>query len=72
MAVYSRQNPSEKRIYLGVEDVAAALIEVVAKGGTFDASRFEMPGVVLLGLFKDPAGNPMALVEMADGTAKIP
>ena len=59
-----RQDPSEKRIYLGVEDIAATLIQVEAKGGTVDAPRFEVPGVVVLGLFKDPAGNPMALVEM--------
>jgi len=29
-------------------------------------------GVVILALFKDPAGNPMALVEMENGKAKIP
>jgi hypothetical protein len=32
-----------------------------------------VPGVVILGLFNDPAGNRMGLVEMgADGKAKIP
>ena len=63
---------SEKRIYIGVEDVAAKLAEVAANGGTIDAPRFEVPGVVVLGLFKDPAGNPMGLVEMKDGVPKIP
>lgn len=63
---------SEKRIYIGVEDVAAKLAEVAANGGTIDAPRFEVPGVVVLGLFKDPAGNPMGLVEMQDGEPKIP
>ena len=65
-------DPTEKRIYIGVDDVSAKLAEVAANGGTIDAARFEVPGVVVLGLFKDPAGNPMALVEMQDGKPKIP
>jgi len=65
-------DPAEKRIYIGVDDVAAKLAEVALNGGTIDAQRFEVPGVVVLGLFKDPAGNPMALVEMDDGKPKIP
>jgi predicted enzyme related to lactoylglutathione lyase len=36
------------------------------------APRFEVPGVVVLGLFTDPAGNSMGLVEMQDGKPKIP
>jgi predicted enzyme related to lactoylglutathione lyase len=63
---------TEKRIYIGVDDVAAKLAEVAANGGTIDAPRFEVPGVVVLGLFKDPAGNPMGLVEMQNGKAKVP
>ena len=65
-------DPTEHRIYIGVDDIAAKLAEVTANGGTIDAPRFEVPGVVVLGLFKDPAGNPMGLVEMADGKPKIP
>jgi uncharacterized protein len=65
-------DPTEKRLYIGVEDVAAKLTEIAANGGTIDAPRFEVPGVVVLGLFKDPAGNPMALVEMENGKAKVP
>lgn len=67
-----RKDPSEKVIYLGVEDVTATLGKVVANGGTIDALRFEVKGVVVLGLFKDSAGNRMGLVEMKDGKAKIP
>ena len=52
--------------------LAAKLAEVAANGGTIDAPRFEVPGVVVLGLFRDPAGNPMGLVETVDGKAKIP
>lgn len=67
-----REDPAEKRVYIGVEDVAAKLEEIVAHGGAIDAPRFEVPGVVVIGLFRDPAGNPMALVEMAGGKPKIP
>jgi predicted enzyme related to lactoylglutathione lyase len=67
-----RQDPTEKRIYLGVEEINAKLEQIVARGGTIDAPRFEVPGVVILALFTDPAGNPMALVEIEDGVVKVP
>jgi uncharacterized protein len=67
-----RQDPSEKRVYLGVQDVAATLNAIKAKGGTVEAPRFEVPGVVVLGLFKDPEGNAMGLVEMDGDRVKIP
>lgn len=67
-----RQDPPEKVIYLGVPDVTAALTAIETAGGTIIAKRFEVPGVVILGLFKDPAGNRMGLVEMQDGKPKIP
>ena len=67
-----RMDPVEKRIYIGVTDVAKKLEEIRAHGGTIDVPRFVVPGVAILGLFKDPAGNPMGLVEMADGKPKIP
>jgi predicted enzyme related to lactoylglutathione lyase len=44
----------------------------VAHGGAVVYPRFEVPGVVVLGLFSDPAGNRMGLVEMADGKALVP
>ena len=72
LAAAIRKDPVEKRIYLGVEDVAAKLKEVQVAGGSIDAPRFEVPGVVILGLFRDPAGNPMGLVEMENGKPKIP
>ncbi len=59
-------------IYLGVEDVTATLASIEANGGAVHAPRFEVPGVVVLGLFKDPAGNPMGLVEMDGGKPKVP
>ena len=67
-----RQDPAEKRVYIGVENVAKKLQEIKQNGGTIDAMRFEVPGVAVLGLFKDPAGNPMGLVEMENGKPKIP
>ncbi len=67
-----RKDPAEKRIYLGVSDVAACLSLVEKAGGSIDASRFEVPGVVVLGLFRDPAGNPMGLVEMDGERPVIP
>ncbi|MEM9404002.1 MAG: hypothetical protein AAGA44_16140 [Pseudomonadota bacterium] len=41
-------------------------------GGSIDAPRFEVPGVVVLGLFRDPAGNPMGLVEMDGDDPRVP
>lgn len=68
-----RTDPAEKVIYIGVPDVTASLGKVVANGGKIHAPRFEVKGVVVLGLFFDPAGNRMGLVELgADGKAKIP
>lgn len=67
-----RADPAEKRLYIGVHDVAATLEAVEAAGGSVDAPRFEAPGVAVLGLFRDPAGNPMGLVEMAGDAPKIP
>lgn len=67
-----RKDPAEKRIYVGVPDISATLQQVEQLGGHIDAPRFEVPGVVVLGLFKDPAGNEMGLVEMVDNDIKVP
>ncbi len=67
-----RKDPVEKRIYIGVEDVSETLDRITTKGGSVDAPRFEVPGVVVLGLFRDPAGNEMGLVEMDGDTHKVP
>lgn len=67
-----RRDPTEKRIYIGVPDINASLALVTEHGGTIDAPRFEVPGVVVLALFKDPAGNPMGLVEMVGNVRRIP
>jgi hypothetical protein len=67
-----RQDPAEKRLYIGVSDITAKLEEVQLLGGSVDKPRFEVPGIVILGLFKDPAGNPMGLVELEGGVPKVP
>ncbi len=67
-----RQDPAAKVLYLGVDDVTASLARVTDHGGKVVQPRFEVKGVVILGLFTDPAGNPMGLVEMQGGKPKIP
>ena len=67
-----RKDPAEKRLYIGVPDVTASLAQIEQAGGSVDAPRFEVPGVVVLGLFRDPAGNPMGLVEMDGDTHVVP
>lgn len=67
-----RKDPAEKRIYVGVPDIAATLDEIDSSGGTVEQPRFEVSGVVVLGLFRDPAGNPMGLVEMEGDSPRIP
>lgn len=67
-----RTDPADKVLYFGVEDVTATLESVIAHGGTVEAPRFAVPGVVILGLFKDPAGNRLGLVEIKDGAPIVP
>ena len=68
-----RTDPSDKVIYIGVLDVAATLAEIVQNGGKIVAPRFEVKGAVVLGLFSDPAGNTMGLVELTvEGKTKVP
>ena len=55
-----------------MDDVSAALEEIEAHGGSVDQPRFEVPGLVVLGLFRDPAGNPMGLVKLESGEVKVP
>ncbi len=67
-----RADPADKIVYLGVDDVAAALAKVTANGGKVVAPRFEVKGVAVLGLFTDPAGNHMGVVEIKGGKPVIP
>ena len=67
-----RKDTTEKRLYIGVENVTDTLKKIAEYGGTVDAQRFKVAGVVILGLFKDPAGNEMGLVEMVGEKPRIP
>lgn len=66
------QGAAEVIVYVGVADVAATLQKVVDNGGAVRYPRFEVPGRVVLGVFTDPAGNSVGLVEMEDGKPKVP
>jgi predicted enzyme related to lactoylglutathione lyase len=72
LGVAIRKDPAEKRIYIGVDDIKETLNQIEANGGSVDVPRFEVSGVVVLGLFKDPAGNEMGLVEIENGVPKVP
>jgi len=63
---------AERVLYVGVPDIPAALEAVKAHGGSVVFGRMVVPGVVILALFQDPAGNRMGLVEMADGKPVVP
>ncbi|NRA30487.1 MAG: hypothetical protein HRU11_09505 [Parvularculaceae bacterium] len=67
-----RPDPADKVLYIGVPDIAATLAAVEKAGGKTDVPRFETPGVVVLGLFFDPAGNRMGLVEMNGNDPVVP
>lgn len=62
-----RPDAAEKRLYLGVDDVGATLDRVVAAGGARERDRFEVGDGMAVGLFRDPAGNAMAVIELVDG-----
>jgi predicted enzyme related to lactoylglutathione lyase len=63
---------TERLLYVGVPDIDAALGEIGARGGSVVFPRYVVPGVVVLALFKDPAGNRMGLVEMDGARPKVP
>ena len=62
----------ETIVYVGVDDITATLAKVNERGGTVRFPRLEIPGRVVLAVFKDPAGNSVGLVELENGKAKIP
>ena len=55
-----------------MDDITATLDQITANGGGVVFPRMTVPGVVILALFTDPAGNRMGLVELADGKPIIP
>jgi predicted enzyme related to lactoylglutathione lyase len=67
-----RRDPPGKTIYVGVADISSTLAAIEAHGGTATSARMEIPGVAVLALFTDPAGNGMGLIEMDGDKVKIP
>ena len=63
---------TERVIYLGVPSINATLAKITARGGAVVFPRTEVPGVVVVALFTDPAGNRMGLVEMDGDAPKVP
>jgi predicted enzyme related to lactoylglutathione lyase len=63
---------AETIVYIGVDDINATLAKVKERGGTIRFPRFEVPGRVVIAVFKDPAGNSVGLVEMKNGKPKVP
>ncbi len=63
---------TERVIYIGVADITATLAQITDHGGSVVFPRLVVPGVVIVALFKDPAGNRMGLVEMDGDTPKVP
>jgi uncharacterized protein len=66
-----RQEPTETIVYIGVRDVSETLRQVEENGGSVVYPRFEVPGVVILGMFRDPAGNRVGLVELDENDRPI-
>ncbi len=57
-----RQDPPEKILYLGVDDLDAAIETVNAAGGKVETPKLPIPTGQQFVLFRDPAGNRMGLV----------
>lgn len=58
-----REDPSDKVLYMGVDDIDAVLTRVEANGGSIVLPRTVVPEVVTFALFKDPAGNLLGVAE---------
>jgi predicted enzyme related to lactoylglutathione lyase len=67
-----RGETAEIVIYIGVTDIAATLTRVQAAGGSVVFPRLVVPGTAVIGLFKDPAGTRVGLVEIENGKPKVP
>ena len=64
-AVDETDRGPEVLVYIGVEDIHAALAQAVANGGTLVQDVTVIPGMVTMALFRDPAGNLMGMVDSA-------
>jgi predicted enzyme related to lactoylglutathione lyase len=55
--------PAYQAMYVEVDSVDDSLAKAEAKGGSTVQPRTVIPGMVVFGLFEDPAGNLVGLVE---------
>ena len=58
-----REDPPDKVLYMGVDDIDEVLAKVEANGGSIVLPRTVVPQVVTFALFKDPAGNLLGIAE---------
>jgi hypothetical protein len=58
-----REDPPDKVLYMGVDDIDEVLAKIEANGGSIVLPRTVVPEVVTFALFKDPAGNLLGVAE---------
>jgi hypothetical protein len=71
----AQRKSASYQLYLSTAERSApptVAIAVSALCFLVDVPRFEVPGVAVLRLFKDPVGNATGLVEMQAGKPKVP
>ena len=56
-----------RRPRVGLPATIARIVKTIPFDRAIHAPRYAVPGVVVLGLFYDPAGNRVGLVEMKNG-----
>ncbi|MGL4649478.1 MAG: VOC family protein [Caldilineaceae bacterium] len=49
--------------YIQTDDIEKSAVAIANDGGTLISGKMEVPGVGAMRWFKDPAGNPMALLQ---------
>ena len=59
----SESMPAYLTVYVQVDDVDERLAQAEAGGGTIVTPRTVVPGMATFGLFADPAGNVVGVVE---------
>ncbi|WP_119084012.1 VOC family protein [Altererythrobacter sp. B11] len=63
---------TERVLYFGVDDIEATQRRAVELGGGIAFPRLVVPGVVILAMLTDPAGNRFGVVEMSGGAVTVP
>ena len=58
-----REDPPDKVLYMGADDIDDVLAKVEANGGSVVLPRTVVPEGVTFALFKDPAGNLLGVAE---------